>query len=134
MHVVRYMFVWDQREVRSTMAQYVSREPAMGLVDVPGDSRQCKVVSDTARNITTAMTYWMIRLHNNGFSLDGALPIHGYGFCVDRTGSLKGMSGLFDMLVPLDEVRISTDMNALANFALQHLYQTHRFGAVPPEV
>jgi hypothetical protein len=114
------------------MALYVSREPAMVFVEVPGDSRQCKVVSDTVRNTTTALVYWMIRLHSHGFSLDGTLIID--GFCVHFNGSLKGTGALFHKLVPLDDVCRSRDMTALANFARQHLYQIQHFGPVPPEV
>ena len=98
-------------------------------MEVAGDSCQC---SDPVRNTIAALIYWLIRLHDHSFCIDGTIAID--DFCASQSGSLKATRVLVDKLVPLDEMRRSSDMAALATFAEHHLYQTHRFGPVPPAV
>lgn len=116
----------------STLALYVVREPAIGTVEVPRDTRWCQVVSDTARNSTTILVYWFIRLHNHNFSMGGALNLA--DFCVNRSGALKGTRPLFDKLILLTPMQRSQDMTMLANFARQFVYHIQSAVFVSPVV
>lgn len=129
----------EDEMIRSTVAVYAAQDDSSRLVDVPGDSRQCRVSSNKARNSTAGVIYWRIRLQLKNFSLNGleAGPVGHLppdAFCIDLNGMVKGSLALVDQLVPTTDHLNQRDMQRVANYARDYLYRTLQFPHLPPEV